>query len=238
MMGRSILKDFYDVSLASSTSKLFEILEKIVPDLIMLDTEIPEEDGHETIKKLKSDVRFASIPVVLLTSPSDKNSQNDGLALGVADYVFKPFSGPQLLKTVEKHINGKNSSLPDENDYKPCILAVDDAPDILKSVFFALRDEYRVFTLPNPLMLKDLMKKIVPDLFLLDYNMPVMSGFDLIPVIRGFKNHKDTPIVFLTSEGTIDNLSVAVTLGACDFIVKPFEPEALRDRIAKHVVRK
>ena len=116
---------------------------------------------------------------------------------------------------------------------KPCVLAVDDAPDILKSVFFELRDIYTVFTLPKPEMLEGFLKKTTPDLFLLDYNMPVMSGFDLIPVIRSFKKHANTPIIFLTSEGTIDNLSAAVALGASDFIVKPFEPDVLREKIAK-----
>ena len=116
---------------------------------------------------------------------------------------------------------------------KPCVLAVDDAPDVLKSVFHELHYLYTVFTLPKPEMLKSFLMKTTPDLFLLDYNMPVLSGFDLIPIIRSFEKHKNTPIVFLTSEGTIDNLSVAVALGASDFIVKPFDPNILREKIAK-----
>ena len=118
---------------------------------------------------------------------------------------------------------------------KPCILAVDDAPDVLKSVFYELRDMYTVFTLPKPEMLEDFLKKTTPDLFLLDYNMPVLSGFDLIPIIRRHKKHQKTPIIFLTSEGTIDNLSTAVALGASDFIVKPFDPNILREKIAKAI---
>ena len=119
------------------------------------------------------------------------------------------------------------------NSIKPCVLAVDDAPDILKSVFYELRDLYTVFTLPKPEMLESFLMKTTPDLFLLDYNMPVLSGFDLIPIIRRFKKHEQTPIIFLTSEGTIDNLSAAVALGASDFIVKPFNPDILREKIAK-----
>ena len=121
------------------------------------------------------------------------------------------------------------------NTTKPCVLAVDDAPDVLKAVFYELRDHYMVFTLPKPEMLRDFLMKTTPDLFLLDYNMPVLNGFDLIPIIRSFDKHKHTPIVFLTSEGTIDNVSVAVALGASDFIVKPFDPDILREKIAKAI---
>jgi DNA-binding response OmpR family regulator len=68
--------------------------------------------------------------------------------------------------------------------------------------------------------------------------MPEMSGFELIPIIRGYEEHKETPIVFLTSEGTVDTLTVALGLGANDFIVKPFMPQQLLDKVAKHIIRK
>ncbi|MCL1834753.1 MAG: response regulator [Oscillospiraceae bacterium] len=118
---------------------------------------------------------------------------------------------------------------------KLVILAVDDSPVILKSVWTILGDEYKVITLPNPLEVPNLLKKQKPDLFLLDYLMPEMNGFDLVPVIRSFEEHKNTPIVFLTSDGTIDNLTTALALGAKDFIVKPFVPDILREKVSKHI---
>ena len=68
--------------------------------------------------------------------------------------------------------------------------------------------------------------------------MPELNGFDLIPIIRSFKEHKDTPIVFLTSKRTIDNVTAALALGASDFIAKPFNPDFLREKIKKYIVRK
>ncbi|MCL2057464.1 MAG: response regulator [Oscillospiraceae bacterium] len=121
---------------------------------------------------------------------------------------------------------------------KMVVLAVDDSPVILKSVSSVLSAEYKVYTLLKPEMLPKIMKQVTPELFLLDYKMPDISGFELIPVIRGFKEHRDTPIVFLTSEGTVDNVTAALALGASDFIVKPFNPGALREKIAKWIVRK
>ena len=75
-------------------------------------------------------------------------------------------------------------------------------------------------------------------MILLDYEMPEINGFDLIPIIRKFSEHKDTPIIFLTSLGTMEHVSAAAKLGACDFIVKPFEPDNLREKVAKHIVWK
>ena len=121
---------------------------------------------------------------------------------------------------------------------KLLILAVDDSPVILKSVSSVLSDSYKVFTLPKPAELENVLKKLTPDLFLLDYHMPHLNGFELIPIIRSFVEHKDTPIIFLTSEGTIKNIAAALALGACDVVEKPFQPDILREKIARHIVRK
>jgi len=118
------------------------------------------------------------------------------------------------------------------------ILAVDDSPVMLKTIASVLGEEYKVFTLTKPTMVENFLQQITPDLFLLDYKMPELSGFDLIPIIRNFKEHEDTPIIFLTSEGTLDNLSSAVMLGACDFAVKPVKAKVLLEKVANHIVKK
>lgn len=127
---------------------------------------------------------------------------------------------------------------PDGEENKPLILAVDDSLDILTGIASVLSSEYSVFKLPKPAMLENVLQKVTPALFLLDYQMPELSGFDLVPIIRRFKKHENTPIIFLTSAGTVDNIATSIALGACDFIVKPFNPAVLREKIAKQLARK
>jgi len=102
--GKNILKPHYKVYPAPSSAKLFETLENVVPDLILLDIEMPETDGYEVIKKLKGDPRFADIPVIFLTSKSDESSELEGFDLGAADYMSKPFSAPLLLKRIANQL--------------------------------------------------------------------------------------------------------------------------------------
>jgi PleD family two-component response regulator len=118
------------------------------------------------------------------------------------------------------------------------VLAVDDAPSMIKTISSVLDSEYKVYGLTKPAMVEKFLRQITPELFLLDYQMPEISGFELVPVIRSFEEHKDTPIIFLTSMGTIDHVSAAYSLGACDFIVKPFQDTILAEKVAKHIVRK
>jgi len=125
-----------------------------------------------------------------------------------------------------------------EASRKMRVLAVDDSPIMLKNISSALRDEYKVFTLSIPTQVERFLKQVTPELFLLDYKMPELNGFELVPIIRSFDEHKETPIIFLTSMGTKDHISTAAMLGACDFVVKPFDSYTLHDKIAKHIIRK
>jgi CheY-like chemotaxis protein len=86
-----------------------------------------------------------------------------------------------------------------EDVRKMRILAIDDSIVMLKAISSILNDDYIVYGMTNPAMLGKFLKQVTPELFLLDYKMPEISGFDLVPIIRSFEEHKNTPIVFLTS---------------------------------------
>jgi len=138
----------------------------------------------------------------------------------------------QLLKKVLNLLDHE------ESVRKLRVLTVDDAPSMVKTISAILEKDYQVFGLTDPAMLEKFLRQITPELFLLDYEMPDINGFDLVPLIRNFEEHKNTPIIFLTSKGTHDHVSEAYALGSCDFIVKPFQADVLLEKVAKHIVRK
>ena len=227
---KETMKKHYDIYPAQSQDELFEILSSITPDMILLDINMPEIDGFEVLKLIKSFELYSNIPVIFLTSQKDRESVIKGMRLGAVGFVFKPFTEAHLFERIEEEIN------PEKHVKKvPVILAVDDSLSTLKSIHALLCHDYKVCTLPKPERLKELLKSLTPDLFLLDCNMPVLSGFDLIPVIRQLPEHQDTPIIFLTSEGTPDNVYVALESGASDFIVKPVDEEILRSKLSQHL---
>jgi putative two-component system response regulator len=103
-VGKEILKNHYKVYPIQSARVMFELLENVIPDMILLDIEMPEMDGYEAIKKLKIYPRSWDIPVIFLTAKTDAGSELKGLSLGAIDYVAKPFSAPLLLKRIENHL--------------------------------------------------------------------------------------------------------------------------------------
>ena len=126
----------------------------------------------------------------------------------------------------------------EEENRKLRILCVDDSAFMLQTLTTILSDLYEVFSLSKGAMIEKFLANTTPELFILDYNMPEMTGFDIVPVIRDLKEHKNTPIIFLTAMGTPHHVKAAVSLGACDFAVKPLNADLLREKVAKHIVRR
>jgi putative two-component system response regulator len=102
--GKEMLKNDYKVYPVPSAEIMFDLLENVYPDMILLDIDMPGMNGYEAIKKLKANPAWNDIPVVFLTAMTDEGSELDGLSLGAIDYVSKPFSAPLLLKRIENHI--------------------------------------------------------------------------------------------------------------------------------------
>ena len=103
-VGKKVLSNVYKVIAIPSASKMFELLGRYTPELILLDVNMPEMDGYEAIKILKNNPKMKDIPVIFLTSMRDLTSELQGLNLGAVDYITKPFSAPLLKKRIEVHM--------------------------------------------------------------------------------------------------------------------------------------
>jgi putative two-component system response regulator len=97
----------YDLQSASSSEMLFKFLEKQIPDLIILDIGLPDEDGFSIAKKLEKDVKFRDIPVIFVTAHTSKKEVIQGFISGGYDYIIKPFDNDLLLERVKKVLDIK-----------------------------------------------------------------------------------------------------------------------------------
>jgi putative two-component system response regulator len=105
LMAKNALESRYRVLTMSSAMKIFALLEKVAPDLILLDIEMPEMDGFEALLCLKSSPLYAGIPIIFLTSYIDDAIEARGFELGVVDFITKPFSIPVLLNRIKTHLD-------------------------------------------------------------------------------------------------------------------------------------
>src|SRR5215471_10771765 len=101
----AILKEQrYQVSVATTGQQALDLLERIRPDLILLDIMMPEMDGFETCRRIKASTAWREIPIVFLTAKTDTADIVRGFELGAVDYVAKPFNAHELLARVNTHL--------------------------------------------------------------------------------------------------------------------------------------
>jgi putative two-component system response regulator len=103
-MAEEALEDQFSVMTIPSAGKMFALLEKMTPDLILLDIEMPEMDGFEALEKLKASGAWAGIPVVFLTGTTNAAVEERSAKLGAVGIVTKPFSPSALLERVNAHL--------------------------------------------------------------------------------------------------------------------------------------
>jgi len=100
-----VLEEHYLVITLSSAAKMFAVLEKVTPNLILLDIDMPDMDGLEAMKLLKANSKYLGIPVILLTGLTDADTEAYGIELGAVDFITKPFSEPVLLNRIKNHLH-------------------------------------------------------------------------------------------------------------------------------------
>ena len=104
LVAKTLEKQFKVITLPSAV-KMFSMLEKIMPSLVLLDVEMPVINGFEAIKRLKANDLFSEIPVIFLTGLEDSASEAYGIELGAVDFISKPFSETVLMNRVKNHLS-------------------------------------------------------------------------------------------------------------------------------------
>ncbi|MBF0462830.1 MAG: two-component system response regulator [Magnetococcales bacterium] len=100
----TLLSPDYTVVVATSGQEALQVVADETPDMILLDIAMPEMDGYEVLRCLKSNHATRNIPVIFITAMVEVDDETKGLALGAVDYITKPFSLPIVKARVQTHL--------------------------------------------------------------------------------------------------------------------------------------
>jgi len=115
---------------------------------------------------------------------------------------------------------------------KKIILIVDDLyPNryLLEEIF----EEYEVHSVSDGDAMREFLKSIIPDVILMDVNLPDQDGFELTKELKMNPSTKNIPVIFLTVHNTKSDVIHAIKAGGSDYIVKPFDQQDIKNRVEK-----
>lgn len=219
-----------------------------LPDVILCDVQLPTVSGYQVVQRLRSDPRFAKVPVVAVTALAMVGDREKLLAAGFDGYISKPIAPETLVSQVEAFLSKplraarpaaaaapaaverqEPQAVPQAPDKGATILVVDDAPanrDLMTIIL--RRSGYRVATATSVQEAFELIDVSPPDLILSDLNMPDGDGCELLVRLKGQAQLAAIPFILLSASIFRDSeRRNALALGAEQFVERPVEADAL-----------
>ena len=204
---------------------------EVKPDVIILDIILPGISGWDVLEQLKANPNTKDIPVVIISVVDDRPRAT---MLGADKYLIKPITKEQLLNALCKIPSlqsGRSKALilmADGETKKPLILLADDNEVSIKSVSaYLTANGCYVMIARNGKEALQRIEESVPDLILMDIQMPDIDGLQAIRIIRSNRRFADIPIVALTALAMPGDRERCLEAGADEYIAKPVKLDTL-----------
>lgn len=225
-------------------SEIMDSIRQKFPDVVCLDYQLPGRDGLEILREINE--TNPQIDVLLMTASEDISLEQKAADAGAAGFIRKPFGQTQILKEIELVWNTRRQANAATADAPAAPVRTASAPFSPRSVVIA--DDNGSIRLLLKGLLTQLGLNVVqmvangeeavkaaathqPGILCLDVEMPVMSGFDALPLIR--EASPKTAVVMVTGGATRELVEKAAALGARGYIVKPIRPAYVENFMSK-----
>lgn len=249
---------FYDVIQAASGQKALELARSERPDLIILDVQMPDLDGISVCEALRADPITEHIPIIMITSASDKASKLRALKAGADDILFKPIDELTLLARVRSLLRSCGTAeelrlrastcrelgfAEDQAGFQrpgtvALIAAQKDTALRWRSLLETqVRDKISILSRQEAL--QSLHNGPVPDMFIIagDLEQPD-EGLRLLSELKSRSTTRYVPVLMVLNHPLHSQAVVAFDLGASDLIGAEFDPEELALRVQTQIKRK
>jgi signal transduction histidine kinase/CheY-like chemotaxis protein/HAMP domain-containing protein len=232
---RIILKESgYQILEATNGAEALKILEKTIPDAMILDLMMPDIDGFEVLRLLRENERTLHIPVLILSA---KYITKEELTFLKHNNVHKlilkgDVNRSDLLKTVAKMVNIE-TTIPEKPTEtvkkfpiitgKPKVLVIEDNSDNMITVKALFGDNYEMIEAINGREGIEKARKYLPDLILMDIALPEIDGIEAFKIIRNDANLNKKPVIALTASVMVNYKETILAHGFDAYLSKPID---------------
>ena len=251
--------EYFDVTTASNGIEALALCERAECDIILLDVMMPELDGFEVCRKLKSNPLTHHIPVVMVTALDQPSDRVRGLEAGADDFLTKPVTDIALISRVRslarlkmvtdelrmRAVTSKEIGLqsPDREAMLDTgrggrVLIVDDRPTSYERIVKTLAAEHTVDVEPNPNEALFRSAEGNYDLVVVSLNLQEFDGLRLCSQIRSLERTRNLPILALAESDGTAKLARGLEIGVNDYLVRPIDKNEMLARVRTQIKKK
>ncbi len=186
---------------------------------------------HDEVRRFLIDkITDEGKPLILIGDKVDAKAERDKMPSDVIYTIFpRPLDNELYIKTVSDLFDKI-----EHGEFKKSILVVDDDMTYLGLVREWLKDDYRVAMANSGLQAIKWLGKNKADLILLDYEMPITSGPQVLEMLRADEETKHIPVIFLTGKGDKASVMGVVALKPEGYLLKTIQKDELLDNLQKY----
>ncbi|MBQ9384407.1 MAG: response regulator [Ruminiclostridium sp.] len=205
---------------------VYATLEAFRPDMIVISLEGIRESSKAIFRHISTN--YASTPVFTVGTEKEREVFGQYYREKQFENIERTDPPDSVCETIAAKLGEGGAA-----HAKGYIMIVDDDMSVLRSVKAMLEDEYEVVIASSGTSAIKMMDKRVPDLVLLDYEMPHCDGRETLQMIRTIDKTKDVPVMFLTSITDQDHIDAVLGLSPLGYLVKPADPVALKEAVER-----
>lgn len=256
LLTAKLLKEYYTVLTANSGKEALAILKKEKIDIILLDVMMPEMDGFEVCKIIKTNSETTHIPVVMVTALSDIDDRVKGLEAGADEFLTKPINDTALfvrlkslsrMKSLIDELKLRNSTnallgvtnieMHDTFADKKILLINDDVVQAknIKQMLLKITQNVKVISNSDEL---DIINEYTPDLVIISSTLENEDPLRISVILRGKAEISGVVIILQIDEDGMPLVVKGIELGINDYFVYPIEESELLARIRTQLRRK
>ncbi len=219
----------FEVKTASDGMQGLKIASDILPDLILVDVEMPVMDGFDFCRKLSKEPEIKNIPTIVVSGTIDEAQFRKGFRAGAIDFLEKPVSQPALAAIIES-VSIKENTRPDGTTV---ILTQDNTlSTILRKTLNFLNSSINVCSTLDEL--ETYLSVSIPDIVVLDLSEKT-DKLNACMHVRGLLKSESPVVIAIAEETDRDIMFQCFRFGATEFIIKPFGRDEVKARIENHI---
>lgn len=219
----------------NNSTKAFDIVKSKKIDLIFLDLVMPEKDGFDVIMELSNDKQTSDIPIIVISAVEFGRFNEKGMVSGgYPEYISREISGDVIKEIIDKILSGVF-----ETDLeKPKVLIADDEIELLSLIKESVENAgFIVFTASDGKEAVEKIYEYMPDVVVLDYNMPFKDGLSISQEIKNNPLYAHIPVVIVTAKSDKETKIKGLMMGIDDYLTKPVDTDELIARLKMIVKR-
>ena len=208
--------------------QVYKQLHQKLPDCIVINLKETTKEQLEILKLLKADTQWRYLKIIVIGFKYECNLLNDTMQILIDKMLIYPISKDNMIKEIcelcgianlIEEQNGIGGSVVSASKLKH-VLVVDDDARMLRAVKSWLQDIYEVSIVNSGAAALLFLEKQIPDVILLDYEMPVCNGPHTLELIRKEERYKNIPVFFLTGVSDKEKVKNVVNLNPQGYILK------------------